>query len=63
LHSHTLRLREPRAEIVAANLANAAPPNFKARDKEPGLALKVPIPAFYSTAIMLSRDRTVGAKF
>lgn len=32
LHAQALRLRGERAEVLAANLANADTPNFKARD-------------------------------
>ncbi|MEZ5753660.1 MAG: flagellar basal body rod protein FlgB [Paracoccaceae bacterium] len=32
LHAQSLMLREKRGEILASNIANAATPNFKARD-------------------------------
>lgn len=32
LHANALSLREKRNEILASNIANAATPNFKARD-------------------------------
>lgn len=32
LHAQSLTLREKRGEIIASNIANAATPNFKARD-------------------------------
>lgn len=32
LHANALALREKRNEILASNIANAATPNFKARD-------------------------------
>lgn len=32
LHAQSLVLREKRGEIIASNIANAATPNFKARD-------------------------------
>lgn len=32
LHAQALTLREKRGEILASNIANAATPNFKARD-------------------------------
>ena len=32
LHANALSLREQRNEILASNIANAATPNFKARD-------------------------------
>ncbi|WP_434615539.1 flagellar basal body rod protein FlgB [Tabrizicola sp. M-4] len=32
LHAQSLMLREKRGEIIASNIANAATPNFKARD-------------------------------
>lgn len=32
LHANALTLREKRNEILASNIANAATPNFKARD-------------------------------
>lgn len=32
IHSHALSLRSQRAEVLAANMANADTPNYKARD-------------------------------
>ena len=34
LYSNALRIRNRKNEILASNIANAAPPNFKARDMD-----------------------------
>lgn len=46
-HPQALRLREQRSELIAANLANADTPNYKARDLDFQSVLKgVQSPAF-----------------
>jgi len=46
-HPFALRLREQRSELIAANLANADTPNYKARDLDFQSVLKgVQSPAF-----------------
>jgi len=40
VHAQALRLRAKRAELLAANIANADTPNFKARDIDFKAALK-----------------------
>ena len=39
-HATALKLREQRMSILASNIANAATPNYKARDFDFGVALK-----------------------
>lgn len=45
IHPQALALREKRGEILAANLANADTPNFKARDLDFQSILKKTLPA------------------
>jgi flagellar basal-body rod protein FlgB len=40
LHANALILRETRNEVLASNIANAATPNFKARDFDFEMALR-----------------------
>lgn len=40
IHATALQLRQQRMDIIASNIANAATPNYKARDIDFGSALK-----------------------
>jgi len=53
--SQALNLREKRGEILAANLANADTPNFKARDLDFQSILKKTLPA--SPALERTQDQ------
>jgi flagellar basal-body rod protein FlgB len=41
IHASALKLREQRMNMLASNIANAATPNYKARDLDFGAALKL----------------------
>ncbi len=41
IHATALKVRESRMAIIASNIANAATPNYKARDLDFGAALKL----------------------
>jgi flagellar basal-body rod protein FlgB len=44
VHEHALRLRAARSEVLAANLANADTPGFKARDVDFAAVLRRELP-------------------
>jgi flagellar basal-body rod protein FlgB len=44
IHEHALRLRAARSEVLAANLANADTPGFKARDVDFAAVLRQELP-------------------
>lgn len=44
IHEHALRLRAARAEVLAANLANADTPGYKARDVDFAAVLRREVP-------------------
>jgi flagellar basal-body rod protein FlgB len=44
IHEHALRLRAARGEVLAANLANADTPGFKARDVDFAAVLRRELP-------------------
>jgi flagellar basal-body rod protein FlgB len=51
VHPQALSLRERRSEVLAANLANADTPNYKARDLDFQSILKNQIQVFYTFRI------------
>ena len=50
VHEHALRLRAARSEVLAANLANADTPGFKARDVDFAAMLRRELPGTVTLA-------------
>lgn len=63
VHEHALRLRAARGEVLAANLANADTPGFKARDLDFAAVLRREMPGTVRLAATqpghLGRDTSV----
>lgn len=61
IHAVALQLRARRAEILAANLANADTPHYKARDLDFKAALQAAAGQRSATALRTTHPRHIGA--
>ncbi len=62
IHAVALQLRARRAEVLAANLANADTPNYKARDLDFKAALKAAAGRESAAALRTTHPRHIGGQ-